>query len=163
MTIDRKLNLFSGAGYNKGRNRVWQILWHIFSNSIFKKYWFPIALRPISLRIFGASVGEGVRIRENVYIHWPWKLQIGDYCWIGTEALILNLENVEINDNVCISQRAFVCTGSHKVKSETFEFSNKPIVLESSVWVCANAFIMPGSRVPRGAVVPANTTYVNRD
>lgn len=162
MTTNRELNLFSGAGYNKGRNLLWQVLWHLFSNLVFKKYWFPLALRPIFLRIFGASVGEGVRIRENVNIHWPWKLQIGNYCWIGTEVFILNLENVEIHDNVCISQRAFICTGSHSAKSPTFEFSNKPIVLESSVWICASAFILPGSRVPRGKVVPANSTFPDR-
>ena len=162
MTTNRELNLFSGAGYNKGRNLLWQFLWHLFSNLIFKKYWFPLALRPIFLRIFGASVGEGVRIRENVNIHWPWKLQIGNYCWIGTEVLILNLENVEIHDNVCISQRAFICTGSHSAKSPTFEFSNKPIVLESSVWICASAFILPGSCVPRGKVVPASSTFPDR-
>jgi len=162
MTIDRDLSLFTGAGYDKGRNVVWQFLWHVFSNLIFKKYWFPPALRPVSLRIFGASVGKGVRIRENVYVHWPWKLQVGNYCWIGSEALILNLENVEINDHVCISQRAFICTGSHNPKSPTFEFSNRPIVLESSVWICASAFILPGSHVPRGFVVPACTIFPDR-
>ena len=159
MTTDRNLNLFSGAGYNKGRNLAWQFFWHAFSNLVFKKYWFPPALRPLSLRIFGASVGNGVRIREDVYIHWPWKLKIGNYCWIGTQTLILNLENVEIHNNVCISQRAFICTGSHNAKSPTFEFSNKPIILETSVWICASAFILPGVHVPRGTVVPACTTY----
>ena len=159
MTIDRNLNHFSGVGYDKGKNVAWQFLWHAFSNLIFKKYWFPPALRPLSLRFFGAYVGKSVRIRENVHIHWPWKLQIGNYCWIGTEVLILNLENVKICDNVCISQRAFLCTGSHNAKSPTFEFSNKPIILESSVWICASAFILPGSRVPRGTVVPASTTF----
>lgn len=162
MIIDRDLNHFSGVGYDKGRNVAWQFLWHAFSNLVFKKYWFPPALRPLSLRFFGASVGDGVRIRENVHIHWPWKLQIDNYCWIGTEVLILNLENVTIGDNVCISQRAFLCTGSHNASSPTFEFSNKPIIVESSVWICASAFILPGSRVPRGSVVPASTTFPDR-
>jgi len=162
MTIERDLSLFSGEGYNKGRNIVWQFLWYAFSNLIFKKFWFPLKLRPIFLRFFGASVGAGVRIRENVSIHWPWKLKIGDHCWIGTEVLILNLENVEIQDNVCISQRAFICTGSHNTKSTTFEFSNKPIVIESSAWICAYALILPGSRISLGTVVPGGTTFPKR-
>jgi len=162
MITSRNLNEFSGAGYSRGRNKIWQLLWHFYSNAVFQKYWFPSNLRSVSLRLFGASIGKRVLIRDSVQVHWPWKLRVGDNSWIGHGVTILNLEPVDISDNVCISQQAYICTGSHDSSSETFEFANQSIRIESSVWVCARAFVLPGSHIPQGLVVPANSTYPNR-
>jgi putative colanic acid biosynthesis acetyltransferase WcaF len=40
---------------------------------------------------------------------------------LGDEVLILSLDRVVIGSNVCISQRAFLCTGSHDFKKQSFE------------------------------------------
>ena len=162
MKNSRRLGDFSGTGYSKGRNKFWQGLWHLCSYAIFQKYWLPLSVRPKILRFFGAQIGTNVKIREGVAIHWPWKLRVGDNSWIGRGAYILNLEHVTIEDNVCISQFAFICTGSHDVSSISFEYANAPITIQSSVWVCASAFILPGSLIPEGSVVPANSTFPSR-
>jgi putative colanic acid biosynthesis acetyltransferase WcaF len=157
MTLPRRVLLsgFTGEGYNKGRGRVWQVSWMIISGSIFSRWWCPAALRVLILRSFGASIGNGVLVRHRVRIHWPWKLTVGDHSWIGEDAWILNLEPVRIGANVCISQGALLCTGSHDFRSETFEFKNSPIVIEDGVWVAIRATILKGVTIGRNAVVGA--------
>lgn len=111
------------------------------------------------MRLFGAKVGTGVVIRSRVNITFPWKLEIGDQVWIGDEVTILSLERVRIGSNVCLSQRAFLCTGSHDFGKETFDLITKPIEIGDGCWIGAQAFVGPGvtfgasSRCLAGAVV----------
>ena len=122
----RSLAGFAGTGYDRGRSRAHQIAWYAVQNLVFAKWWLPARLRPRLLRAFGATVGTGVLIRNGVRVHWPWKLTIGDDSWIGEDAWILNLEPVAIGHDVCVSQEALLCTGSHDRDSPTFEFDNAP-------------------------------------
>ncbi|MDV7132534.1 DapH/DapD/GlmU-related protein [Williamsia muralis] len=155
------LDSFTGAGYEKGRGRLWQVLW-LAVRSVFQKWWMPAALRVRILRAFGAEIGTGVLIRHDVTIHWPWKLTIGDNSWIGEGAWILNLEPVVIGRNCCISQSVFLCTGSHDRNSPSFEFDNAPITIEDGAWVAARATVLRGVTVGRHAVVGA-CALVSRD
>lgn len=154
--VDRDLASFSGAGYDKGRGRCVQVLWLAVSTLIFARWWLPSRVRVSILRGFGATVGRNVLIRQNVRIHWPWKLIIGDGTWIGDSAWILNLEPVTVGSNVCISQAAFICTGSHDRTSATFEFDNAPIEIGDGAWVAARAMVLRGTKVEPGETVPAN-------
>ena len=115
---------FTGAGYDKGRSLVVQLPWMMAWHWLTSPWWCPNSLRVKVLRAVGARIGDGVLVRHNAKIHWPWKLEIGDYSWRGEEAWILNLENVSIGSNSCISQQALICTGSHDRYSPTFEFDN---------------------------------------
>jgi putative colanic acid biosynthesis acetyltransferase WcaF len=151
----RSLAGFSGTGYDRGRSRAHQIAWYTVQNLVFVKWWLPARARPPLLRAFGASVGTGVLIRRGVRVHWPWKLTIGDDSWIGENAWILNLEPVFIGHDVCVSQDALLCTGSHDRRSPTFEFDNAPVVLDDGAWVAARATVLRGVHIGREAVVAA--------
>jgi putative colanic acid biosynthesis acetyltransferase WcaF len=151
----RRLADFTGAGYDKGRGKLWQALWFATSNLVFQKWWFPVRFRPALLRIFGASVGTNVFIRHRVRVHWPWKLTVGDDCWIGEDAWLLNLEPITIEHDVCISQGALLCTGSHKHSDPAFEYDNGPIHVEAGAWVAARAIVLRGAVVQSGEVVAA--------
>ena len=133
-----------------------ELLWW-FTRSLFFAPWFPIpsSLKVMALRAFGAKVGDGVVIRSRVNITFPWKLEIGDHVWLGDEVMILSLAPVKIGNNVCISQRAFLCTGSHDFRKESFDLITAPIVIEDGCWICAQAFIGPGVTVPEGTMVKA--------
>lgn len=154
-TRRRSLKGFTGAGYQRGRNPLWQIAWLLVSGLIAKRWWCPPALRVVILRSFGATIGTGVFIRHGVRIHWPWKLSVGDNSWIGEGAWILNLEPVSIGSDVCISQEALLCTGSHDRLSPTFEFDNAPIVIEDGAWIAARATILRGSTIGHDSVIGA--------
>jgi putative colanic acid biosynthesis acetyltransferase WcaF len=151
----RRLRDFTGAGYDKGRPVLWQAVWFAAMNLVFSAWWLPARFRPAILRAFGASVGEGVLIRHRVRVLWPWKLTIGDNCWIGEGAWLLNLEPITIEHDACISQEAFLCTGSHDHHDPAFEFVNAPITVGAGAWVAARAVVLRGSTLAPGEVVAA--------
>ena len=68
-------------------------------------------------------------IRANVNISFPWRLTVGNHVWIGEDVGILSLADVVIEDNVCISQRAYLCTGSHDYHREDFKLITRPITV----------------------------------
>lgn len=156
----RSLAGFTGQGYDRGRGLLWQVAWFAVLNLAFRTWWFPARLRPGLLRLFGARVGRGVLIRPGVRVHWPWKLTVGDHCWIGEDAWLLNLEPIRLGSDVCVSQQALLCTGSHDHRSETFEFDNGPIEVGDGAWIAARATVLRGVRVGVGALVGAGALAV---
>jgi putative colanic acid biosynthesis acetyltransferase WcaF len=158
----RSLRGFSGAGYDRGRGALWQIAWFTCQNLLFFRWWCPKAWRPRLLRWFGAQVGDGVFVRHRVRVLWPWKLTIGDDCWIGEDVWLLNLEPIAIGNDVCLSQGAFLCTGSHDRRSPTFEYDNGPITVGNGSWIAAQALVLRGVRIGPGAVIGARSV-VTRD
>jgi putative colanic acid biosynthesis acetyltransferase WcaF len=160
--VAHDLRGFTGAGYDKGRGLLWQVAWFFVSGTVVVRWWCPPGIRARILRAFGARIGDGVVIRQGARIHWPWKLEIGDGSWIGDDAWLLNLEPITIGRNVCVSQQALLCTGSHDRRSPTFEYDNGPITVEDDAWIAARATVLRGTVVGRGAVVGA-TALVTGD
>lgn len=156
----RKLSGFTGKGYDKGRPVVVQALWVLASTLLVQQIWCPSPLRVLVLRMFGASIGQGVIIRNGVRVHWPWKLTVGNNAWIGVDVWLLNLEPITIGSNVCISQSAFLCTGSHLPDSPTFEYDNGPIRVHDGAWIAARAVLLRGVTIGPHAVVGATALVV---
>jgi len=152
----RELSSFNASAYNRGRSKVWQILWFSFSFLIFQKFWFPNRFRSPALKFFGAKIGKNVFIRHDVRIMWPWKFEVGDECWLGEGARFINLEKITIGSNVCISQEAMLCTGSHDHRKADFPYRNKPIKVEDGAWIAARATLMPGVTIGTQSVVAAS-------
>lgn len=146
---------FTKDGYDKGRGVGWQLAWFATTHLAFQKWWFPPMARPHLLRLFGASTGRGILIRHNVRIQWPWKLSLGEDVWIGEGAWLITLEPVSIGSNVCISQGAMICTGSHDRTSPSFAFANRPITIRDGSWIGAGAVLLCGTTVGEGAVIGA--------
>jgi putative colanic acid biosynthesis acetyltransferase WcaF len=157
---ERSLRKFTGVGYDKGRSKLWQMAWFATMNLVFTKWWLPARFRPPILRAFGAQIGDRVLIRHRVRVLWPWKLSIGDDCWVGEGVWLLNLERITIERDVCLSQEAFLCTGSHRHRDPAFEFDNAPIQVGAGAWVAARATVLRGTTIAPGEVVPAGTVRV---
>lgn len=151
----RNLNSFDASAYVRGRSKIWQILWFSFSFLMFQKFWFPNRFRAKALRFFGAKIGKNVFIRHDVRIMWPWKFEVGNDCWLGEGARFINLEKITIGNDVCISQEAMLCTGSHDHKRSDFPYRNKPITVADGAWIAARATVMPGVSIGTQSVVAA--------
>lgn len=120
----------------------------------------PSKLRVALLHCFGAEIGRGVVIRSKVNIAFPWRLSIGDHVWIGEEVILLTLAPVRIGSNCCISQRAFLCTGSHDFSKPSFDLITKPIVIEDGCWIAANSIVLPGVTFRAGSMCAAGSVVV---
>ena len=157
------LSKFNNRGFTRGAPAWKEALWWVARSLIFAP-WLPVpsVLKVAVLRGFGAKVGKGVVIRSRVNITFPWKLELGDDVWLGDEVMILSLDRVVIGSNVCISQRAFLCAGSHDFSKETFDLITRPIMIGDGCWVAAQAFVGPGAVLPPGTMVKAGEVWKAR-
>jgi putative colanic acid biosynthesis acetyltransferase WcaF len=148
------LSRFDNSNFRRGTSRPIEFLWWVVRSLLFAP-WIPIpsACKVVALRAFGARVGRGVVIRSRVNVSFPWNLTIGDHVWIGDEVYILSLAKVVIGNHVCISQRAFLCTGNHDYRSVTFDLKVAPIALQDGCWIGAGAQVGPGVTIGRLAVL----------
>jgi putative colanic acid biosynthesis acetyltransferase WcaF len=152
------LSRFTTGGFDRGAGALKESLWLVVSLILFRACPFKLsALKCRVLRLFGGRVGRGVVIKPAVKITFPWKLELGDHVWLGEECWLLNLAPITIENNACISQRAFLCTGNHDFKSPAFDLITKPIRVEQGVWIAANAFVGPGVTVGTHAVLTAGS------
>ena len=145
-------------GLDRGRPFFVEALWHLCKCLFFlTPLPVPSRLKCFLLRMFGARVGRGVVIKPQVRIHFPWKLTIGEFTWIGEEVSILNFEPARLGAHCCISQRAFLCGGGHDYRQPDMPYRNGPIVVEDGAWVGAQAFVAPGVTIGAEAVVTAGS------
>jgi putative colanic acid biosynthesis acetyltransferase WcaF len=151
------------ANFDRGAPRWRESLWIVAKNLFFLSGWpWPSRFRVMLLRTFGARVGNGVVIRSRVNIIFPWRLEVGDHSWIGEEAIILNLAPVRIGAHCCISQRAFLCTGSHDFQAAAFPLITAPVTIADRSWIAAMTFVAPGVTVGPDSMTAAGSV-VTRD
>jgi putative colanic acid biosynthesis acetyltransferase WcaF len=156
-----QLRDYTTGDFDRGQPLWFEALWVavkclFFLNSV---PW-PSAIRVGLLRAFGARVGRRVVVRANVNVTFPWRLTVGDDVWIGEEVIILSLAPVTLESSVCLSQRAFLCTGSHDFRALHFDLVTQPITIRSGSWVAAQAFIAPGVEIGEGSMVAAGTVVL---
>ncbi len=152
------LSGYTTGGFSRGASALKEAAWWVARGIFFQTPLpWPSGLRVALLRLFGARVGQGVVIRSQVNITFPWRFSAGDHVWIGEEVLILSLAEVTIESNCCISQRAFLCTGSHDFASPAFSLRTKAITIREGSWVAAGAFVAPGVTVGPGSMVSAGS------
>ncbi|MCA9236844.1 MAG: WcaF family extracellular polysaccharide biosynthesis acetyltransferase [Planctomycetales bacterium] len=146
------------AGLERGAPHWVEAAWIVCKVLFFLPPWpLPSALRRWLLRRFGGVVGGGTIIRSGVDIKFPWRLVVGDHVWLGEGVSILNLAPVTIGSHCCISQRAFLCTGSHDFRKESFDLIALPIRIEPGCWLAAQCFVGPGVNVGAESMICAQT------
>jgi len=110
------------------------------------------------LRLFGAKIGKKVIIRPTARITYPWKVTIGDYSWIGDEVVLYSLGDIKIGKNTVISQRSYICTGTHDYNSEDFRIYAEGIDIGSKCWLATDVYIAPGITIEDGVVIGARSS-----
>lgn len=148
------LSSFTTGNFDKGAGFIKQTLWYFINALFVRASWNPfMGMKITLLKAFGAKIGKGLIIKNNVCIKFPWKLSIGDNVWLGEYAWIDNLDNVIIGNNVCISQGALLLTGNHDYTLSTFDYRNAPIIIEDGAWIGAKAIVCPGVTAKSHAIL----------
>ena len=91
-------------------------------------------------------------------ITYPWKLTLGDYAWVGDDAVLYTLGEITIGANSVVSQKCYLCTGSHEFMSQHFDITASPIVIGEKCWLATDVFVAPGVSVGDGTVVGARSS-----
>jgi putative colanic acid biosynthesis acetyltransferase WcaF len=142
------------GGYQPGRPYVVRAVWLIVEalvllNPVIVSY----PLKRAVLRLFGATIGEGVVIKPGVHVKYPWRLTVGDHCQLGERAWIDNMEDVALASDVMVSQGAYLCTGNHEWTDPAMPLAPRRIIVEHGAWIGAFAKVAPGRTVGAGSVL----------
>ncbi|PSO51515.1 MAG: colanic acid biosynthesis acetyltransferase WcaF [Cyanobacteria bacterium SW_9_44_58] len=148
------LKNYTAGDYTPGASFLKQLLWYFIGCPLVRSYWLPFSeFKVFLLKLFGAEIGQGVRIKPGVLIKFPWRLSVANDVWFGENLWIDNLAQVTIESNVCLSQGVYLCTGNHSWRDPNFRLITEPIALEEGSWIAARAVIGPGVTVKKGAVL----------
>lgn len=155
------LQRYDQTHFDRGRPGWMVLLWWLLQAIVFPltpHFWhLP---RIWLLRKFGATIGQGVIIRPTARFTYPWKVSIGDWSWIGDDAVIYSLDRIEIGSHCIISQKSYLCTGSHDIHDPAFALKTAPIAIGNGAWVAADCFIAPGVTIGANAVIGARSTVL---
>ncbi|MEI5891479.1 colanic acid biosynthesis acetyltransferase WcaF [Bacillus cereus] len=159
MKVD--LSKYNQSGYSRGKSGVVVLLWWFIQGTIFRFSLHNMyGWRNFLLRLFGAKIGKGVKVRASAKFTYPWKIYIGNYSWIGDNVQLYSLDEIYIGANCVISQESYLCTGSHNAKDPYFGLITKPIIIKDGAWVASDVFVYPGVTVHEMAVVAARSTVL---
>lgn len=142
----------------KLKRLVWSVIYHLLYKP-FPQYGFN-KYRVFILRLLGAKIGEGCIIYPSAKIWAPWNMEIGCFTVIGPDVDFYCMDKIIVGSKVAISQRAFICTGSHDISSLKRPLITKPIRISDHVWVCSDAFVGPGVQLNKGCVIGARAVVM---
>ncbi|HTF28166.1 MAG TPA: WcaF family extracellular polysaccharide biosynthesis acetyltransferase [Flavitalea sp.] len=156
------LSDFSIGDYDSGPK--WKILiWTFINYFIFYTALpWPYGFKRFLLKLFGAKLGRNLIIKINVRIKYPWKLIIGNNCWIGEDVWIDNLDDVVIGSNVCLSQGSMLLTGNHDYTISSFPYRLGKITIHDGVWIGARSVVCPGVTCQLNSILTVNSV-ANKD
>lgn len=153
------LSRYDQSWFDRGRPGWVVLLWWLVQAIA-----FPITPHPMSglrvglLRLFGARVGRRVVIRPTARFTFPWKVEIGDYSWIGDDVVLYSLDQIRLGEHCVISQKSYLCTGSHDIHDVAFGLEVAPITVGSGAWIATDCFIGPGVEIGANAVIGARSS-----
>lgn len=132
---------------------------------IYKLLAFPF-LRPITLSIFGARVGDRSIVMDVSFFNLHHKgfsgFTLGRECFIGDQTLIDLYDKVVLEDQVTIAQRVTVLTHlnvgySNHPLQKFFPKKSEEVVFKTGSVICASSTILPGVTVGKNSLVAAGS------
>lgn len=153
------LRKYDQSWFDRGRPGWYILLWWIVQAIAFPLTPQPLnILRRALLRLFGARIGKGVLIRPTARFTYPWKVTIGDYSWIGDDVVLYSLDQIFIGEHCVISQKSYLCTGSHDLQDPAFGLKTASVTIGNGAWVAADCFVGPGVQIGANAVIGARSS-----
>lgn len=144
--------------------KLYAKIWGIVNKTFFRYgLFFSRKFRIHLLNFFGAKIHNTCSINRNTIIDYPWNLTMGEKSSLGINTWAYCLDKITIGENCCIGNEVYLLTGSHNIKSSTFELVTHPIIIGNGVWISTRANILPKvsigdfTVIAMGSVVTKNT------
>ena len=77
---------------------------------------------------------------------------------MGDEAVLYTLGEITLGANSVVSQKCYLCTGSHDYQSAHFDINAAPIVVGEKCWLATDVFVAPGVTIGEGTIVGARSS-----
>ena len=108
-------------------------------------------------KILGRPVPETLTIYPPFYCDYGLNLEFGERVFVNQNCSFYDLGGITIGDRTMIGPGVTLITAGHPVEpTERFDgITTAAIVIESNVWIGANATITPGVHIGSGSVVAA--------
>lgn len=111
------------------------------------------------------TIGDTVRLREGIILQAGSEISIGNQTDINPFTTIYG--QVSIGNYVMIAAHVMLAGGNHQFEDRTRPIKHQGhttlgIVIEDDVWIGANAVVVDGVRIGKGAIVGAGAV-VTRD
>lgn len=107
-----------------------------------------------------ARAGVNLEIFEGVRFRNPERISCGDNVRIGNDVMLQAGGGLTVGNNVILGPGVKIWTQTHRhedsnvpILEQGYEYG--PVVIGEDCWIGANAFIMPGVKLPRGCVISA--------
>ena len=148
------------SNYDRGSSWLVMLWWLVQAIA------FPLSphnfngFRCFLLRLFGAKIGKEVVIRPTSRFTFPGKVTIGDYSWIGDDVVFYSIEQISVGNHSVISQKSYLCTGSHDHQKPSFALIAAPIKIGNGVWVATDCFVAAGVSIGSNSVVGARSSVM---
>jgi putative colanic acid biosynthesis acetyltransferase WcaF len=155
------LTTYDQSDFDRGRPGWFILLWWLVQAVTFPLTpHFASGIRVKILRLFGATIGTGVLIRPTARFTYPWKISIGNHSWIGDDVVLYSLDRIHIGDHCVISQKSYLCTGSHNIQDPSFGLTTAEITIGNGAWIASDCFVAPGVTIGSNTVVGARSTVM---
>ena len=155
------LRTYDLSNFERGKPNWLVMLWWLVQAIA-----FPLSLhnfnsfRCFLLRLFGAKIGTGVVIRPSARFIYPWKVAIGDYSWIGDDVVFYSVDKITVGCHCVISQKSYLCTGSHDFSDRSFALITAPIAIGNGAWVATDCFVAAGVKIGSNSVIGARSSVM---
>lgn len=124
-------------------------------------YYILTRLHSVFWSLLVKDMGKQVMIGHGSFIQSPQKVSIGNYSYINPHCIIGGQGGVTIGNFVMISYNCNIVSANHGYSNwqkpmRLQGIVTKPVVIHDDVWIGANAVILPGVTIGRGAIIGAN-------
>lgn len=142
---------------DKLRRWIWSVVWLVlYRPSPVPLHGWRIAL----LRLFGARVASGSWPYPSARIWAPWNLTMEHRSCLGPGVECYSAASIILRQGVTVSQRAVLCAAGHDPRDPTFALKVGSIEISEGAWIAMEAFVGPGVKIGKDAVVAARAVVV---
>ncbi len=119
-----------------------------------------VTVRALVYRFLFKKLSSFILIYPGVYLTHTYGIICGKRCSINSGAILDGRGGITLGDDVMIGPHVYIASSSHAYNDLSIPMSSrghdmKPVIIESDVWIGANATILGGVTIKKGAIVGA--------
>lgn len=103
------------------------------------------------------KIGSGSSIHIGTKFNCAKNLEIGINCTINQYCCLDNRGGIFIKDNVSISPHVKIITADHFINSTEFLGRNRPVYIETNVYIGFDALILGNTTLGEGSIIGARS------